>query len=106
MNPTANPTPDQIIDQLRREIGLLKIRCFDAVEATRQLEEVLSKIAGASGLTGNHSIDDLTRHVYLLAHPEEREQLEKDIAQAQAEAQAQAQAQAKAADKAKRSHNK
>lgn len=94
MNPTANPTPDQIIDQLRREIGLLKIRCFDAVEAARQLEEALSKIAGASGLENENSIDALIKHVYLLAHPEEREQLEKDIAQAQAEA--------KAADKAKR----
>lgn len=102
MNPTANPTPDQIIDQLRREIGLLKIRCFDAVEAARQLEEALSKIAGASGLENENSIEALIKHVYLLAHPEEREQLEKDIAQAQAEAEAQAQAEAKAADKAKR----
>lgn len=86
-----NQSPEQIIEQLRAENNALKVRCFDIGLANEQMQQALNKVTGASGLTGHHSIDDLTRHVYLLAHPEEREQLEKDIAQAKAAKSAQAQ---------------
>lgn len=86
-----NQSPEQVIEQLRAENNALKIRCFDIGMANEQLQQALNKITGASGLTGNHSVDDITRHVYLLAHPEEREQLEKDIVQAKAAKAQQAQ---------------
>lgn len=71
-----NQSPEKVIEQLRAENNALKVRCFDIGLVNEQLQQALNNITGASGLTGNHSIDDLTRHVYLLAHPEERERLE------------------------------
>lgn len=71
-----NQSPEKVIEQLRAENNSLKVRCFDIGLVNEQLQQALNNITGASGLTGNHSIDDLTRHVYLLAHPEERERLE------------------------------